>query len=104
MVARRDAGDGGADGLDDARALVAQDPGQREGQSAARHPQVGVAQAGGDHADQRLVRARRVEDDVAEGEGRAAGLDDRGTGGCGHRDDSLTVSQSSETTTDLTLV
>lgn len=104
VVAGSHTGDGGPDGLDDSGALVPEDSGQREGQSAARHAEVGVAQAGRDHPDDRLAGSGLVEGDVGEGEGCAAGLDDRGTGGEGHRGNSLEGAQSSETTTDLTLV
>ncbi|GKQ33790.1 hypothetical protein ALMP_03410 [Streptomyces sp. A012304] len=85
MVAGRDPGDGRADRLDDPGALVAEDTGQREGQPAARHAEVGVTQAGRHQPDEGLVRGGVVQDDVGEGEGRAAGLDDGGAGGDGHR-------------------
>ena len=84
VVAGRHRGDGGADPLDDAGALVAEHAGEREGQPARGHAEVGVAQAGGGHPDQDLVGAGLVELDVDQGEGGAAGLDDGGLGGDGH--------------------
>ena len=103
VVAGRHRGDGRADPLDDAGALVAEHAGQREGQSARGHAEVGVAQAGGGHPDQDLVGAGLVELDLDQGEGGAAGLDDGGLGGDGHGCSSDS-GWGRETTTDLTLV
>ena len=80
MVADLDAGDVGADLLDDAGALVAEHVGEHLGRQEAAHGDVGVAQAGGDDAHQHLVGARPVEVDLGEGEGLAGGLDE-GDGG-----------------------
>ncbi len=88
MVPRSDAGHGRADGLDDARALVAEDAGEGEGQPAARHAEVRVTQSGRHHADDCLVRSGFGEFDVREDEGCSAGLDDGGAGGDGHRTNS----------------
>jgi hypothetical protein len=71
VVAGGDAGDVRSDGLDDARSLVAEDSGQGEGQTAARHTEVGVAQAGRHHADEDFAGAGLVECDIGERERRA---------------------------------
>lgn len=76
MIAGADPGHRGADRLHDARALVAEDSGQRERQAAGGDAQVGVADPGGDHADQHLVRARVGQFYFAQLEARAGGLDD----------------------------
>jgi hypothetical protein len=84
LVAGGDRGDRGADGLDHAGTLVAEDAGQREGQGADRDAEVGVAETGGDDADDHLVGAGLVQLDVGQRERGAGGLDDRGGGGGAH--------------------
>ncbi len=68
MVALGDPGDVGADLLDDAGALVAEDPGEHLGRQAVAQREVGVAQAGRHDAHQHLVGARLVEVDLLEDE------------------------------------
>ncbi|MQY39906.1 hypothetical protein SRB17_79340 [Streptomyces sp. RB17] len=84
VVAGFDAGHVRAYGLHDTGSFVAEDARQREGQSAARHGEVGVAQAGGDQAHEGLTRSGGVEFDVAKREGRSCGLDHCGVRGGGH--------------------
>ena len=66
VVAGPHGGDAGADLGDDARALVAEDGGERRGHVPRHHVQVRVADAARGHADQHLARARRRELDVAD--------------------------------------
>jgi hypothetical protein len=75
---RRFAGD---DGLTHADTLVAEHARRWERRGADGDAEIGVAQAGGDDADEDLFGARGVELDIGRGEAGAGGLDDRGGGG-----------------------
>src|SRR5436190_11769565 len=69
MVARRERRDAGPDDLDDARALVpehARRVAARVG--AGRRVEIGVTDAAGDDADQRLARFRSLQLDVLDDE------------------------------------
>jgi hypothetical protein len=70
-VARRDVGHAGADRLDHAGALVAEDRRERRRVHALRRVQVGVADAGRGVAHQHLAGARRLELDLLHAERRA---------------------------------
>src|SRR5450631_4901771 len=70
---------GVANPLHDAGPLVPEDRGKRHGIPLVAHDQVGVADAGGDHADQDLVRSEVSDVELLEGEGCALSLRD----GCG---------------------
>jgi hypothetical protein len=83
---------------------MAEDAGQREGQPTVGDTQVGVAQPGRNHSHDRFVGARFVEFDLGKGERRAAAGGNRGFGGGHWRFPYGWSAQSSETTTDLTLV
>jgi hypothetical protein len=78
MTSGRDAGDAGADVLDDA--LVPEHHRQASGDLALHDVQVGVAQPGVRVPDQHLARARAVELDLLDLE-RAADLVQHGGGG-----------------------
>lgn len=68
MIARPYVADAGPDGLDDARALVAEHDGDREGDRAVDHRQIAVAESGGGDGHQHLPGARvpylQVVDDL----------------------------------------
>jgi hypothetical protein len=69
VVADRERGDAGADGLDHAGALVAEDARRvPAGIGAGRGIQVGVADAAGDEPDERLARLGLGELDLLDGE------------------------------------
>ena len=83
MVTRPHPADPGPDPLHHARALVAEDAGEREGQLAVAHGQIGVADPGGGQPDHDLVRPGLVQGDPLQGEG-GAGLVHHGGEGFGH--------------------
>ena len=60
-VARRDRGHARPDPLDDAGALMTEDPRQRERRPDRLHAEVGVAEPGRDETDEDLAAARLVE-------------------------------------------
>ena len=68
MVARREADHAGTDLLDDSRALVAEDDGERRRMDALRDMQVGMADAARRHADGQLACLRRIELEVLDDE------------------------------------
>ena len=78
MIARLHGAHFGAHLLDHAGALVPQHGGQRIGVGAFHEMQVGVADAGGDGADQNLVRAGLADLHVFDLEGLAHFAQDGG--------------------------
>ena len=84
VVTRHDRGDGLADGLHDARALVAEHGGQGSGVDAVADDRVGVADPGRDHPDANFGVAQVVEFELFESERCAVLAGDRG-GDRGHR-------------------
>jgi hypothetical protein len=112
MVAGLHGRHGRTDPLNDTGTLVPEHAGQRERQPAAGDGEVGVAEAGGDHANEDFVCPQFVKVDVGQSERSATRFDDGGPG-AGH-DLSLlgerlkgleaTLDQSSEITTDFVRV
>ena len=86
MVADRDPGDGRADRVDDARALVTADHRQPHGRVALLDMVVGVAQAGGEELDPDLVGLRVVELKLGDFPRLAGHAADRGSGSDAHGD------------------
>jgi hypothetical protein len=68
VVADREVGHAVADLLHDASTLMAQDTGQGEGDQALTRAEVGVAEPGGEDADQHLVALRTLDLDLLEHE------------------------------------
>ena len=89
MISRLDALDRGTDLLDDASALMPENPGEWKRDIPGLHREVRVAQAGGDHADDHLVAPRFVELDLLEGERRTSLVHYGGDGRGLHRASSL---------------
>ena len=81
MIAGRDTGHRLAHGLDDPRALVAEDRREDEREGPADDGKIGVADAARDDAYDHLVRARLEEHDLADHEPFAGCLEHRGA--CG---------------------
>ncbi|GGD40268.1 hypothetical protein GCM10011335_48660 [Aureimonas glaciei] len=76
MIAWVQMADGGADALNNARPLMAEDRWQRRGQMLMLDVSVSGADAGRDHPDQNFIGARLVDDDITEGEGGVLFLND----------------------------
>ena len=69
MIAGHELGDVGADFLDDAGGLVAEDGRRRERIEAVHEVQIAVAHTAGDRAHQHLAAYRLGDVDVLDGEG-----------------------------------
>ena len=85
-VAGRDVGDALADGLHDARGLVAEQEREVVVDAALAVVQVGVADAARLDLDDGLTRARVGDDDGLDGDGRALGAGDDSSDGLRHAD------------------
>jgi hypothetical protein len=80
MIADRDAGDAGAGRLDDARALVAEDPREHRVGEGVLEVDVGVAEPRCDDPDEDFVHTRAFEFHVLQREVAARFVDDRHNG------------------------